>query len=162
MRGRVQAVVAALSVAALLVMALLAGTPRGADAQSGVTNFTTVSASRDVVVGRDVQVGSDVLLGGVLSMTPATSLTVADNALITPTTSVMRLTAAAAVGISGTNIALGDAGAVLVLLNVGSNTITFTETGTFVSAGNIALGAGDSATLISTGTGWTQIAGSNN
>lgn len=90
------------------------------------------------------------------------TLTVTMNGTVNPTGTHQRLTAAGTVATSGANITVKPAGTLLILNNVGSNTITFTETGTLISAGNIALGAGDSATLISDGTNWRQTAGSNN
>lgn len=93
---------------------------------------------------------------------PRAAITVTDNGTVNPTGSYQRLTAAGAVGTSGANITVKPAGTILILVNTGSNTITFTETGTLISAGNIALGAGDTATLLSDGTNYTQIAGSNN
>lgn len=93
---------------------------------------------------------------------PRTALTVTMNGNVNPTGTYQRLTAAGAVGTSGANLVVKPAGTLLILVNTGSNTITFTETGTLISAGNIALGAGDSATLVSDGTNWTQIAASNN
>jgi hypothetical protein len=140
----------------LLAALLLFARPQPADAQSGVTNFTTVSASRDVYAGRDLYVD------GFTTWTPQATATITNNGYLTPTASFVPLTAIAAVGTSGANIAVQPAGTQLLLLNVGSNTITFTETGTLVSAGNIALGANDSATLISDGASWYQISGSNN
>lgn len=124
--------------------------------QSGVTNFTTIVASRDVLAGRDVT------LDGFLTLSPSATATITDNGYLTPTTTFVPLTAVAAVGMSGAQIAVQPAGTRLLLLNVGSNTITFTETGTLVSAGNIALGANDSASLISNGTNWYQIGAANN
>lgn len=95
-------------------------------------------------------------------LTAQTAATITNNGTLAPTGAFQPITAAGAVGTSGANITVGAAGSVLVLLNVGSNTITFTETGTLVSAGNIALGAGDSAVLISNGTNYYAIGGSNN
>lgn len=145
-----------LLIAVALLVVLLGGMPPAADAQSGVSNFTTISASRDVYAGGNVQ------LDGFLTLVPATALTVTNNALITPSTTLMPLVAAASVGLSGTNIAVMDAGTLLVLHNTGSNTITFTETGTLISAGNIVLGPEDTAILGSDGANWVQLSGSNN
>lgn len=63
---------------------------------------------------------------------------------------------------SGANITVKPAGTILILTNVATNTITFTETGTLISAGNLVLGENDSATLLSNGTNWRQIAAANN
>jgi hypothetical protein len=94
---------------------------------------------------------------------PRPTITVTDNMTPLNTSGTFtRLTAAGAVGVSGDALVVKPAGTLLYLVNVGSNTITFTETGTLISAGNIALGAGDTATLISDGTNWRQLASSNN
>lgn len=93
---------------------------------------------------------------------PRTAITVTNNATVNPTGSFQRLTAAGAVGTSGANITVKPAGTIVTFLNTGSNTITFTETGTLKSAGNIALGALDAATLYSDGTNWYQVSASNN
>lgn len=90
---------------------------------------------------------------------PRTAITVTNGGTLNPTGTYQRITAAGAVGQS---LAAKPAGTVLILVNVGAQTITFTETATLISAGNIVLGATDSATLISDGTNWTQIAASNN
>jgi hypothetical protein len=93
---------------------------------------------------------------------PRTALELEHNDTVNATGTYQRITSEAAVGTSGGNITVKPAGTILVLVNVGSNTITFTETATLISAGNIALGQNDSATLVSDGTNWTQIAASNN
>lgn len=93
---------------------------------------------------------------------PRTAITLTNNATLNATGTFQLITAAAAIGTSGANITVKPAGTELILLNTGSNTITFTETGTLKSAGNIALGALDSATLRSDGTNWYQVAASNN
>lgn len=130
---------------ALLVAALLFVPLQGMVlAQGGETMFDTVLAGNFYRAGQRA------------------TLTVTVNGTVNPTGTHQRLTAAGAVGTSGANITVKPAGTLLILSNVGSNTITFTETGTLISAGNIALGAGDSATLISDGTNWRQIAASNN
>lgn len=104
MQSRFHGIGGALVLALALLALVLLGTPRPADAQSGISNFTTISVSRDVYAGGNVQ------LDGFLTLVPATALTVTDNALITPTTTLLPLAAAASVGLSGTNIAVMDAG----------------------------------------------------
>lgn len=93
---------------------------------------------------------------------PRTAITVTDNATINATGTYQRLTAASAVGTSGDNLTTKPAGSILVLVNVGAQTITITETANIKSAGNIALGTLDTATLVSDGSDWYQISGSNN
>lgn len=93
---------------------------------------------------------------------PRTALIVAANGTINSSGSYQRIAATAAVGTAGTNITIKPAGTILTLVNVGAQTITITETGVFTSAGNIVLGAGDSATLYSNGAAWLQTGASNN
>jgi hypothetical protein len=56
------------------------------------------------------------------------------------------------------SIVTGTAGDVLTLVNIGSNAITITDTGTLKLSGNAALGQYDSVTLLSDGTNWIQVA----
>lgn len=129
----------------VLVAMLLFATPQASQAQTGVTAFGTVR------------------VGAFYRAYPRTAITVTMNGWLTPTGTYQRIrNESGAVSTSGAKIAVKQAGTILTLVNVGANTITFTETGTLVSAGNIALGANDSATLISDGTNWTQIGASNN
>jgi hypothetical protein len=158
----------------LLFGVLVAMSPPASQAQSGVTNFTTIKASRDIFAARDIRAARDIsagdditvtddaVLGSDLTLMPQTGITLTMNGWLTPTGSLTLIQSAGAVSISGGRIAAGTAGDVLVLLNVGSQTVTFTETTGLVSAGNIALGTLDSATLVYRGSNWYQIAASNN
>lgn len=141
MRTKLLAMVAPLLLTALLLLGLPLA---DAWAQGGESMFDTVVAGNFFRAGQRA------------------TLTVTMNGTVNPTGTHQRLTAAGAVATSGANITVKPAGTLLILNNVGSNTITFTETGTLISAGDIVLGAGDSATLISDGTSWRQIAASNN
>ena len=133
----------ALNVVTLALLAFFFVQPQ-VDAQGGVTTFSTVR------------------LGNFMRWQPRTALTVTNNGTINATGSYQRIQSATAVGTAGTNITVKPAGTILTLVNVGANTITITETGVFTSAGNIALGAGDAATLYSNGAAWLQVSGSNN
>lgn len=106
--------------------------------------------------------GSTISIDTFLTLEPQAPVTVTNGLALEPTGTFQPITSAGAVGISGGDIAAGDDGDLLILLNVGSNTITITETTGLVSAGNIALGAGDSATLVYRGSSWYQIGASNN
>lgn len=90
---------------------------------------------------------------------PPAALTVTDGAVITPTATVMELTAAGAVGAELINA--GD-GQLLILVNTGAQTITISDTATIESTGDIALGAADTLTLIGVGVKWYELASSNN
>lgn len=128
----------------LVAALLLWQTPQPVAAQTGVTYFGSVR------------------VGAFYRAYPRTAITITNGGLLTPTGTFQRVTSAGNVGMSGANIAVKQAGTILTLLNVGSNTVTFTETGTLKSAGNIALGPLDAATLMSDGTNWYQVSSSNN
>lgn len=93
-----------------------------------------------------------------------TTLLVSMNGTLNPTgtNQPISATVGSAVATSGASITVKPRDTILILRNVGSQTITFTETGTLVSAGNVALGTLDSAMFLSDGTKWHQIAASNN
>lgn len=93
---------------------------------------------------------------------PRATIVVTNNGTVLATGTNQPISSTAAVGTSGANIPVRPAGTLLILHNVGAQTITFTETGTLVSAGNIILGANDTATLLSNGTNWIQVGASNN
>jgi hypothetical protein len=86
------------------------------------------------------------------------------NGSINPTGTYQPISATvgSAVSVSGDNLTVKPAGTVLTLVNTGGQTITITETTNMKSAGNVALGTLDSATFISDGSDWYQIAASNN
>jgi hypothetical protein len=83
------------------------------------------------------------------------ALTIGESGTITPTGGYQRLTSAGNVGTS--SITGHVEGRILILQNIGSNTITLTDTGTLKLSGNAALGAGDPVILMSDGTNWIQI-----
>lgn len=121
-----------------------------------------LTVTDDAVVTDDLSVVDDATLASDLTFTPQAALTLTMNGYLTPTGTLQLVTAAGAVSVSGANIAPGTAGDMVILLNTGANTITFTETTGLISAGNIALGTLDSATLVYRGTSWYQIGASNN
>lgn len=141
----IPALIAWTGLLAVVVAALvLFSDPPPISAQTGVTAFGSVR------------------VGAFYRAYPRTALTVTMNGWLTPTGTYQRIqNASGAVSTSGAKIAVKPAGTLLYLVNVGANSITFTET-SITSAGNIVLGAGDSATLISDGSAYTQIGASNN
>lgn len=141
---RIKAVALAVAFSIFLSLTLIAAPLLPALAQGGVTGFANIRITN------------------FYRAQPRTAITMTQDATLNATGTYQRITAAGAVSTSGASITVKPAGTILILVNSGSNTITFTETGTLKSAGNIALGALDSATLLSDGTNWTQIAASNN
>jgi hypothetical protein len=107
-----------------------------------------------------VTTGGALTVGTLLGTTVATTQTVVADGTVTAAGTFQPITAAAGVGTS--NVTVLPNGVIVTFVNVGSNTITFTDTGTLILAGNAALGAGDSVTLQSNGVNMYQIATSNN
>lgn len=134
------------------------GTLTVAGAMSGAgANFTSaISTNSNVVAYGAASVGT------FLSLSPGATQVVADNGTITPVASYQPISSTGAVGTS--SIAAMASGTLLRLVNVGSSTITITDTGTLYLSGDIALGANDSLLLMSKGVGegWIQVGTSNN
>lgn len=139
-----------LTVAALMLFAQ----PSPADAQAGLTNFTSVGVQRDLTVG------DDTILGGNVTLSPATAISVTMNATITPASAYQPLESAGTVNTA--SITAGAAGDLLVLVNTVNTSIVLTDTGTLKLGGNRTLGQYDSLTLISDGTNWVELSFTNN
>jgi hypothetical protein len=120
-----------------------------------------VITTDDVTAGDDVVATDDVFATDTISATwsahsERSALTIGESGTITPTGTYQRLTSAGNVGTS--SIANPTEGRLLILHNIGSNTITLTDTGTLKLSGNAALGNLDSVVLMADGTNWIQIA----
>lgn len=87
------------------------------------------------------------------------TITVTDGAIITPTRTVLKLTAAGAVG---AELGVAGDGQMLTLINTVNQTITITETTGARMAGNFAMGQYDTITFLGAGVTWYEIARSNN
>lgn len=86
-----------------------------------------------------------------------TRIVVTDGSTITPVGTYQPISSTAATGTS--SIAAGSvAGQLLILHNVGSQTITLTDTGTLHLTGNGSMTADDSTILIWDGSAWNQLA----
>lgn len=118
-----------------------------------------VTAGDDVVATGDVTAGDHLIASDFLRLTAATSITVTDGGTLTATGSYQPVTAAGAVGIS---LAAGTAGNYLCVINTSSNTVTITDTGTFIGTANAALGQNDSVCAISNGSNWVEVSRANN
>jgi len=96
---------------------------------------------------------------GQLVLTPAGAITVTNGMTLTPTVNVHPLAAAGAV-----TATLGGcrAGLMVTLYNVTTPTITIADSGAGVLAGNVALGQGDTLTLVGSGTACHQVGTANN
>jgi hypothetical protein len=166
-----------------LVVGIQTGAPGEADAQigSGLGNFdiagpvivkTDVTVNDDLTVKDDSSFVDDVTITGDLFndtftwVTAQSTATVTAGGTVAPSTSYVRLTSAGNVGTSSiSGCTAGDTYSKLVtLVNMGSNTITFTDTSTLKLSGNIALGQYDSLVIrCDNGHGnWIQLSTSNN
>ena len=112
-----------------------------------------------LIVSGDATIADDLNIADLIGST-YTTITVGYQGTITPTGMYQLLTATAPRGTS--SVADPTAGRVVTLVNVGSQTITLTDTGTLKLAGNVALGQYDSVTLLGDGTNWIQVGTSNN
>lgn len=130
--------------------------------QSGTTNFTNLDVRRDLAVGDDLTVADDAVMGGMMNLAAQSAISLTMNGYFTPTGAFQPVESAGAVSVSGANFAPGVPGDLLIVVNIGGSTITFTETTGLISAGNVALGTLDSATFVYHGTNWYQIGASNN
>lgn len=143
-----------------------------------LTVNTQAAIGTDLTVADDADVSGDATVGGTLGVTgdatftgaasmntylvlaPQANVTVTMGSTITPTGSYQPLTSAGNVGTA--SIVAGAAGTILRLVNVGSNTITISDTGTLKLSGDIALGQYDSLLLLGDGTNYIQMGTSNN
>lgn len=156
-------------VVVVVVVCLVLGVGVVARAQSGVGVYEfyqrvrflqDVRALSDFAVAGNLTVGGDVVSAGIRS-SPQATMTVGMNGSVTPGGSMQPLTSAANVGTS--NIALGTPGDLAIFVNVGANTITLTDTGNLLLAGNAALGPLDTLTIIAGPDGkWVQVAKADN
>jgi hypothetical protein len=137
----------------------------GAD---GIT-ATDLTLTDDLTIGDDVLVtgslsvtgnstlGEDVLVDNYQSFTKQTRVVVTDGSTITPLGTYTPISSTATTGTSA--ITAGErAGQLLILHNVGSSTITLTDTGTLHLTGNGTMTSDDSTMLIWDGSAWNQIA----
>lgn len=87
------------------------------------------------------------------------AVAVTDGAIITPTKTVLELTAAGAVG---AEMGVASDGQLVTMINTVNQTITITETAGARMAGNFAMGQYDTITFIGAGVTWFEVARSNN
>jgi hypothetical protein len=132
---------------------------------SSGTDLVTVSntgllTADDVTSVDDITVGDDLGVGGWGTFTKQSTTVVSDGSTITPLGTYAPISATATTGTS--DIANPTAGRVLLIVNVGSATITLTDTGTLKLGGNAALGQYDTLSLLGDGTNWVQLSKADN
>lgn len=134
----------------------------GITSLSGALSGTSANFTSGISTNNSVVAYGATSVGTFLSLQPGAVRVVTNGGTITPLASYQPISSTTAVGTS--DIAAAGAGTVLRLINVGTQTITLTDTGTLYLSGNIALGANDSLLLMSKGTGegWVQIGTSDN
>ena len=133
------------------------------------------SGSQNYIVGQTAgisyftvsAVGNIETAGMIRAIVPSSQTIAAGNTIAADACgSIKQITASGGVTTDTTNTftapAAGNSGCCMDVINVGAQTITLDENANFVSAGDVALGAGDTARVCSNGTTWYQISGSNN
>lgn len=125
----------------------------GALAVTGGSSMANLSSSGDVALGGALNTGTFVVNGS------GGNLAVVEGTPLAAVRSFQQISAAATAGVTVTTLAKGTE---LTLLNMGSNTITISDTGTTMLESNAALGQYDTLTLISDGTNMVELARSNN
>ena len=154
----------------LLVLVLILVVSLPAVGQTSRTRFAWVIADKltvnedasvgdDLTVSDDATVADDATIGGLLTHSAADTITVTDGSAFEPTGSYQPITAAGEVT---PTVTVGSAGQVVMIVNVGSNTINLADTGTAKLTAAFAMGQYDSLSLISDGTNWIELARANN
>jgi hypothetical protein len=130
---------------AALVFGLNIGAPGLASAAPSFTTFPSVFSS------------SSVQASTFFRATKQTRIVVTDGSTITPLGTYTPISSTAATGTSA--VANGAVpGQLLILHNVGGQTITLTDTGTLHLTGNASMTSDDSTLLIWDGAAWNQVA----
>lgn len=153
-----------ISICLLLAVGLIAPLA----AQSNVSDFTNIRASgwmragSDIEAGGDVDAGGNVAFGEFLVGAMPTPIAVTAGGVITPNGSNLLLTSAGNVGTRLIVTTTVDDGTWLFIQNVGSNTITLTDTAPLVLGGNAALGANDTLIVRLRNGSWVQFSKTDN
>lgn len=129
--------------------------------QSGGLTVTGSSALADTTVTGTESVSGALTAATLFNLTAQPVITMTADSTLTPTGSLTQIASAGAIGTAG-GTKIAHTTDHLILVNIGAQTITFTETTGLNSAGNIVLGAKDTATLDWASGAWYQTAGSNN
>lgn len=166
-----------------VILASVAAVPMQA-----ITNFTNVTLSGDLVVGDDARVTDDLTtadlivtggsnLTGNVDVTgnlevvdhfansgqtyyiTGSAYTVTNGGTITPTETVVELTAA---GTVGAGLSTASDGQLVIFINTANQTITITDTTGVQLAGDWAGGQNDTLTLIGQGVTWYELDRSTN
>jgi hypothetical protein len=129
---------------------------------TGATTGAGAAFSGQVSAGTGLVSTGSTSVGTFLVVQQGTTQVLTADGTLTPVTSYQPISSTAAIGTS--SVGSAAAGTRLDIVNVGAQTITFTDTGTLRLSGNIALGASDTLSLVSAGTGqgWYQLATTNN
>ncbi len=134
----------------------------GATSLAGALTGTSANFTSGISTDSNVVAYGSSSVGTFLALTPGTTQIVSNGSTLTPVASNQPISSVAAAGLS--DIGATAAGTMLRIVNVGSQTITLTDTGTLRLSGDIALGQYDSLMLMSQGVGlgYVQMGTSNN
>lgn len=143
----------------VIVDRLTVGT-EGAAINGDLSATGDLAVTGDSTLTGDLTTSADASIADTFNIAAQTSVTVTQSGTLTPTGSYQPITAGG--NLSFGNIAAGEAGDVLTLINLSNTTITITDTGTLKLSGNAELGQYDSLLLWSDGTNWVEVAQANN
>jgi len=151
-----------LAISICFILLAMGGTALAQGGGAGWFDFVTdvrlhgqVKILNDLVIDDDLTV-SDTISQTWIATSERSAITVDESTTITPTGTYQRITSTRNAGTS--SITGPTEGRRLTLINIGSNTITLTDTGTLKLSGNAALGQYDAIQLLADGTNWIQIA----
>lgn len=131
-----------------------AATVNGNATVTGTLEVEDLTVNGNVDVTGNVEVVDHLLTQAELYLIPPETQTVIDGGTITGTGGIVEVTAAGEV--TATLVTAGD-GQVLILVNVGAQTINIADAGTTKLAGALALGADDTVMLIGAGVTWYEV-----
>jgi hypothetical protein len=123
------------------------------------------AASDDLSITDDTTVGGDLWVGAWIAVTPVATATVTSGGTLAPAGSLQPISSSGTVGFGAISGCTGDgsnSGRQLTVYNGANQTITITETGNLVQAGNAALGQHDNISYVCRGTQWVETARVNN
>jgi len=121
-----------------------------------------LATANNITVTGNVSATALLSAGTFMEADPQSAQTIANGTGdVAPTGTYHQITSAGNVG-NTLSVSGFSAGYLAVLVNIGSSTITITDTGTTMLTGNIALGQYDTLTLLFDGTNWLEISASDN
>lgn len=133
-----------------------------ADVAGKATVGGALTVAGNVNAGGSLTTTGAVNVGTLLRLAPAGTAVLAADGTLTPAGSYQPISSTAAIGTAAIATTTLAAGTLLYVVNVGAQTITFTDTGSLKLGGNAALGGGDTLLLVNDGTAWNQVSKTDN